>query len=121
MKYTVVAVLFLSACSTQAIIDTAYPDREKFAFRSNDGDRVLTYTCEPAATAEATKNRAKQAHVYLDARFTKTANGLVNDVFESDGDFDARAFDKVLDKEAEDIVNLTEDRYKCLFTDYRDA
>lgn len=121
MKYVFFAVLLLSACSTQAIIDTAYPDREKFAFRSADGEHVMTYTCEAATTDTATKKRAKQAHMYFDARFTKAVEGTVNVIVNSEGKVSPFALNRALDKEMEDIVTKTEDRYKCLFTDHREA
>ena len=121
MKHIFLSALLLSACSPQTIIDTAYPDREKFAFRSADGEDVFTYTCASGPTDDATKKRARKAHAYLDARFTKAVNGAVDSIFDADGKTTARAVGKTLDKEIEDIVEQTEARYKCLFTDSRDA
>lgn len=121
MKYLVLAAALLSGCSTQALVDTVYPDREKFAFRSKDSGSILTYTCEPSSTEAKTKQRARAAHSYFDARFTKAVEGTVDVIAESEGTVSVRGLSRALDKEMEDIVLQTEDRFQCLFSDYRDA
>lgn len=121
MKYAILTIMFLGACSAQAVIDSAFPDREKFAFRSSNGETILTYVCEPSADDAATKTRARQAHKYLDARFTKAVDGFVDVITQSERKVSPLGLNKALDKEMGDIVEKTEEQFQCLFFDYREA
>lgn len=121
MKRAMLCAMFLSACSDQAIIDAAYPDREKFAFRSLDNESIFSYTCASDATSEATKARATEAHAYLDQRFNAAVDRAADALAKSASQKQARASTKALDTEIADIVEQTEARYLCLFIDARDV
>jgi len=96
MKRLFLCALLLGACTDQAIIDAAYPDREKFAFASLDKESIFTYTC---AADDNTKDKI------IDA----------GDASQS------RAIARALDTEIEDIVEQTEARFQCLFIQARDV
>lgn len=121
MKRVILCVLFLGACSDQSIIDAAYPDRDKFAFSSQDGESIFVYTCASGSTPNATKERATQAHGYLDKRLSAAVAAAEDAVFEDTDRSQALRAARVLDAEIEDIVETTEERYRCLFVDSRDV
>lgn len=126
MKRILLVTFLLSACSSQAIITSAYPDREKFAFRSTDGEDILTYLCATDATNAATKKRAAKAHTYFNARFDKAVASMLGAIFDPESHKEgskvtARTISKSLDAEMEDIVEQTEERYKCIFIDSREV
>lgn len=118
MKRAILCVFLLGACTDQAIIAAAYPDREKFAFRSLDGESIFSYTC---AASDNTKSRASEAHTYLDRRLNAAVDGAADRIVEGGDRSRARAIARALDTEIEDIVEQTEARYQCLFIQARDT
>jgi len=118
MKRLFLCALLLGACTDQAIIDAAYPDREKFAFASLDKESIFTYTC---AADDNTKARAAKAHAYLDQRFNAAVNGAADKIIDAGDASQSRAIARALDTEIEDIVEQTEARFQCLFIQARDV
>lgn len=121
MRRAALMVLALAACTDQAIIDAAFPDRQKVSFASKDAESIFTYTCAPGETETATKSRASKAHAYLDKRFNAAVDGAAEQLAAAADGQRARAIGRALDIEIEDIVEQTEARYQCLFIDGRDA
>lgn len=119
MKKLAFLVIFaLSACSTDALVNTAYPDRERFAFRTTDGEDIFVYACAKGATEQATKARANTAHRYFNRGMDQIVARAVDDTFSGSRSISVL---RTLDKGAEALVNQTEDRYQCLFIDARDV
>ncbi|PTX57716.1 hypothetical protein C8N43_2387 [Litoreibacter ponti] len=116
-----VMLALFAGCTDQAIIEAAFPDREKYAFASRDGESIFTYTCAPKETPEATKAHAREAHVYLDTRFNAAVDGAAEKLTAVEDQRRARAITRALDAEIEDIVEQTEERYECLFIQGRDV
>lgn len=112
--------VFLAGCTAEGLVQSAYPDREIFRFRSMEGE-TNSYACTKGADARETKARAGRAHQYFDTRLNDIAERFANRVMQ---DYDAGQGEaaieremKVLEREAEKAVNETEARYQCLFFD----
>ncbi len=110
----------LTACTTEGLIDTAFPDRERYAFRSQDGETIMQYACEPKTSATASKANARRAHQYFDREFSRLVNSVVNDVIGGTSP-NARSLNARIDRETERIVETTEARYQCLAYSFRDT
>ncbi|QDC10828.1 hypothetical protein FHY55_17005 [Oceanicola sp. D3] len=112
-SFAIIAVvaLLLAGCTTDALISTAYPDRERFRFRNSDGD-ALTYLCAPGADAKA---RATKAHRYTDAQLTAVAKWAAGHIV--NGTATSRQISARINAVAEKTVEETERRYKCLMID----
>ncbi|MGR3793692.1 hypothetical protein [Vannielia sp. SX4] len=105
------AAALLSACSTDAVVNTAFPDRERFAFQNSEGERSV-YLCAPGADAKA---RAAKAHGYTEARLGKVADWAANHIV--NGTATSAQISRRINSEAEATVEETEKRYKCLLID----
>lgn len=108
----------LAACSTETLIDTAFPGRERFAFQTADGDSVFQYACESRATETATKANAKAAHVFADKRFTAMVDVAADRLLAGAS---ALSISRYMDVESERLVDDVETRFQCLAYDFRDA
>jgi len=108
-----VASVMLAGCSVEGIVETAYPDRERFAFQSQDGESVLKYVCERKGSDRATKANARRAHQFLDGRMERLVDSLI--------DRGALPSDRALENTIEKYVEETEERYQCLFYDIIDT
>lgn len=117
-KLGLAMVLALSACSTDALVNSAYPDRERFAFETTDGEDIFVYVCAKGATEQATKTRASAAHRYFNRGMDQIVARAVNDAFLGSRSIPVL---RTLDKGAEALVNQTEARYQCLFIDAREV
>ena len=71
--FLLLGTLALAACSSEFIIDAAYPDRARFQFLSEDQDQILYWACDNGPTVEETENRAKSAHVFMEAQIAAYA------------------------------------------------
>lgn len=114
------ALVTLTACSVEGLIDSAFPDRERLAFRTSDGATVVQYACEPKGNEAATRANASRAHNYFDREFSQLVDSIVEDMLKSGGP-STQALNARIDAEAEEIVQTTEDRFQCLAYDFRDA
>ncbi|MFY0635270.1 MAG: hypothetical protein JXQ91_15770 [Vannielia sp.] len=110
-RFVPLIALLLAACSTDAIVNTAYPDRARFGFANASGDQS-TYLCAPGADA---KSRATQAHRYTEARLGKVADWAANHIV--NGTATSTQISRRINAEAEATVKETEKRYQCLLID----
>lgn len=120
-----VLITALTACSTDSLLNSAYPDRERLSFASSGGD-TFTYLCEPGATPAETQARAQEAHrfveVNLDAASERAAEQLINDVEEDRSRLGSSIrLATVMNRAAEVIAEQTEERYQCLLIDAGDS
>ncbi|SIN76138.1 hypothetical protein [Vannielia litorea] len=102
---------FVSACSSDAVVNTVYPDRERFAFANSQGERS-TYLCAPGADAQ---KRAGQAHRYTEAQLGKVADWAANHIV--NGTASSMEISRRINSVAKATVDETEKRYKCLLID----
>ncbi len=118
----ILATLALTACSNAFIINAAYPDRARFQFLNANQDQVVYWACENGPTAEETENRAKAAHVFMDAQITAIAEQRIARMIEGleAGQSTLRAsFDLVrgADGQVEVLVEQAEERFQCIMYD----
>lgn len=126
MKRLIIAFVGLAGCSTDALLDAAYPDYERFQFATSDGESVLSYACAPGATAAETQTRAGQAHQFfernINALAERAATGLINRADQGQGSLsNAVALNRELNANVEEIVAQTVSRFQCVMYDERDA
>ncbi len=103
--------VLLAGCTSEAVVQTAFPDRERFSFRDSDGE-VVTYLCAPGADAKA---RATQAHRYTDAQLSAVADWAADHIV--NGTASSSQISSRINAVAEKTVEESERRYKCLMTD----
>ncbi|MGR3492452.1 MAG: hypothetical protein ACU0DW_10365 [Shimia sp.] len=107
------AVVVLAACSPEAILEQAYPDREQFAFTDAEGE-PHRYLCAPGPDAAT---RAAAAHRETVAHIDAIADRAVDTLFEGDGEpsfGETLAVTRGVDAQAEAVVEQVEARYQCL-------
>jgi len=126
VKRLIIAFIALSGCSTDALLDAAYPDYERFQFATTDGDSILSYACAPGPSATETQNRAAQAHRFfernINALAERAATGLIDRADQGQGTLsNAIALNRELNANVEEIVAQTESRFQCLMYDEQDA
>lgn len=119
MKRLMIALVALAGCSTDALLESAFPDRERFQFPNKDGDALLFYACAPGPDAA---DRARQAHAFfeqnVDALAAQAADGLIARSENGQGALgNAIALNRELNTNVEIIVEQAETRYQCLFYD----
>lgn len=115
-----VSALVLMGCSTDALINQAYPDRSKYTFLSSDGETRMSYLCERGSSEAATKARATKAHRYLDANINAAVDRMVDQIFD-ESSVDPKTMNKQLEAQMELVVNKAEEDYQCLFFDAVDV
>lgn len=119
MTRWMIALVALTGCSADALLDAAYPDRERFQFVSADGASRLFYACAPGPDAAA---RAQQTHVFfqrnIDVLAEQAATGLIDRADAGQGSLaNAAALNRELNTNVEIIVDQAEARFQCLFYD----
>ena len=115
---TALLVMVLSGCTTEGLVNAAYPDRETLRFKSSDGAEVYSYSCVPGDTEAETKQRAVKAHQFFDAEISELAENFANVIIEdveAGKDTDTTDLVADLDAGAERAALETESKYKCLF------
>ena len=118
----ILSTLALTACSNEAIINAAYPDRARFEFLNADQDTVFYWACENGPTAAETETRAKAAHRYMDGQITAVAEQNTTRLIEG---LDAGqstlgatvALMRRTDAQMEVVVEQTEARFQCVMYD----
>lgn len=118
----VLGTIALAGCTTDALINAAYPDGERFQFTNAAGDTALFYVCEGGPDAAS---RAQQAHAFLDGNINalaeRAATGLINRAEEGQGALgNAIALNRELNANVEEIVAQTDARFQCLMYDQQD-
>ena len=68
------AVFLFSACSTASIMESNYPDRNKFSFETGDGTKYQ-YLCE-----DKSQKHAKRAHDYVISKSGDIATEAMGDM-----------------------------------------
>ena len=115
----ILSVFALTACSGDALINAAYPDRARFEFLTSDQDTILSWACENGPTAAETESRAKAAHQYMDGQITavseQNATRLMDSVDAGQSALGA-AFEmsRRIDAQMEVVVEQTEARFQCV-------
>lgn len=118
----ILSVFALTACSGDALINAAYPDRARFEFLTSDQDTVLYWACANGPTTAETESRAKAAHQYMDGQITaiaeQNATRLIQSVDAGQSTLGA-SFDLVrrTDAQMEIVVEQTEARFQCIMYD----
>ncbi|MEJ6402732.1 hypothetical protein [Yoonia sp. 2307UL14-13] len=123
---TTLALITLTACSNESLINSAYPDRERISFASSDGIDTFTYLCEPGSTPAETQSRAQEAHrfveVNLDVASERAAEQLISDVEEDRSRLGSSIrLATAMNRAAELIAEQTDERYQCLLIDTGDS
>ena len=116
------STLAFAACSNEAILNAAYPERARFQFLNSLEDTVFYWACENGPTAAETESRAKAAHQFMDGQINAIADENAARLIEATeaGQSALRAsFDLVrrTDAQMEVVVAQTEERFQCLMYD----
>lgn len=119
-------LLVLTGCSADAIVRSAFPDREILEFATSDGLSIVSYACEKGATERATRARATQAHNFVETNIEAAAEIFANRIVTSADNGETglgAAFGAAsgLNANAERITEEAEARYQCLLFDERAA
>lgn len=112
-----VAVGFgLAACSPKGLIDTAFPDRERFAFRTTNNETVIHYACETKGNKAATEANSIRAHRYVDAGLTRFLDRLAG-IEDANNKPTTREINARTDADAKRVATTLENRFQCLAYD----
>jgi hypothetical protein len=121
--YAFVIGLMVTGCTADSLIQTAYPDREIFRFRSMEGD-LNSYACEAGPSEAETKARAGKAHQFFDKRLDAIAERFAERVMSGydagKGETAVQQEMKQLEAAAIKLSDETEQRYQCLFFDAKE-
>ncbi|WP_208352825.1 hypothetical protein [Pseudaestuariivita rosea] len=120
--FGILATALLAGCSRQAMMDRAYPDRMRFAFQSAHTEDILKYACERGETESETRRRATAAHRYFDSQMDAFAQRFAERMKQAVDNGENEVVAAVrLSRQSEDwaeqVVDLTEARYQCMFYD----
>ncbi|MGR3467561.1 MAG: hypothetical protein ACU0CI_06745 [Shimia sp.] len=112
----IAAMVALAACSPEATLELAYPDRETFAFTDAEGE-PYRYLCAPGPDAAT---RAAAAHRETLANIDAIAGRFADALLAGDGEpslAETLAATRSVDAQAEAVVEQVEARYQCLLID----
>lgn len=126
LTITISAVLALGACTTESVVNAAYPDRARFQFVNADQDTVLFYACENGPTGQETETRAKAAHRFIDANIAAAAElsaARMIEGIEAGESALAIGFDisRRMDAQMEVVVEEAEARFQCVMYKTQDV
>ena len=115
-------LLAFAACSNEALINAAYPDRARFSFLNADQDMVFYWACENGPTAAETEDRAKAAHRFMDAQIAAisedNATRLLDGVAAGQSTIGASLdVGRRINAQMEVIVEQTEAQFQCVMYD----
>ena len=115
-------LLAFAACSNEALINAAYPDRARFSFLNADQDMVFYWACENGPTDAETEDRAKAAHRFMDAQITAvsedSATRLLDGVGAGQSTIGASLdVSHSINAQMEVIVEQTEAQFQCMMYD----
>ena len=122
----VLGCLSLTGCSTEGLIQSAYPDRSILEFPTTDRLSVFSYACARGESNQQTIARATEAHSFVETNLNASADVFADQII--DGiENDAGAIStsilaaRTINQNSQLIVDQAEERYQCLFFDERDA
>ncbi|MDX8350973.1 hypothetical protein [Cognatiyoonia sp. IB215182] len=111
------AAFALAACDVSGLSSQAYPGRTQYQFLSADREMIHTYACVPSETEQRTKNRAAQAHRYVDEAI-RSAKTRFAPQAGFGGGLGARA---ELNAEISRISQQAEAEYRCIMLNRKNA
>lgn len=115
--FLIPAICALAGCSTDALIDRAYPDRQKFKLYSEVAEEDTVYLCDVDADAAKTEARVQAAHRYFEGQLDTVGTQLAEEMIaleEAGKDISGFATARNLNARMESVVLTMDARFGCL-------
>jgi len=111
--FSVFLTSLLASCTSTKLIESAYPDREKYELQNAGSFETSRYLCEISGTPEAAQENAEAAHEFFHTELNDRINIALAESLEADSS--SLQFANEINDIGEQVAEELDEKFGCIY------